>query len=162
MNGNRPFTTRRLLPALLFLLGCGLPLAASAELIDDIEAHTVQGVAEIRLQFTVPVRYINHFPADRGEIIKLYLQTVGLEDSEEIYPREYAHTPLIPLAPPFHVIYTTTRTCFAVQDPLCLDIQFNKPVRFRIRPGNDGRSILLTILPDSEPVKDQPAPAKTH
>ena len=159
MNGFK-HVARRWLPALLFLLGCGLPLASSAQLIDDIEVHTVQGVAEIRLQFTVPVRYIKHFPAERGELIKLYLQTVGLEDSEEIFPREYAHTPPIPLASPFHVIYTTARTCFAVQDPLCLDIQFSQPVRFRIRPGNDGRSILLTILPDSEPAKDKPEPAK--
>lgn len=161
MNGiGYGMATRWLLPALLFVLGCGLPMTAAAELIDDIEAHTVQGVAEIRLQFTVPIRYIKHFPADRGELIKLYLQTVGLEDVEEIYPREYARTPAIPLAPPFHVVYTTARTCFAVQDPLCLDIQFSQPVRFRIRPGNDGRSILLTILPDDDTVKDETEPAK--
>lgn len=154
MNRYGHFAPRWLL-ALFFLVGCGLPIAAAAELIDDIEVHTVQGVAEIRLQFTVPVRYIKHFPAERGELIKLYLQTVGLEDNEEINAREYAHTPPIPLAPPFHVIYTTARTCLAVQDPLCLDIRFSQPVRFRIRPGNDGRSILLTVLPDSEPVKDK-------
>jgi hypothetical protein len=163
MNGiGHGVATTWLLSALLFVLGSGLPMAAAAELIDDIEAHTVQGVAEIRLQFTVPVRYIKHFPADRGELIKLYLQTVGLENSEEVYPREYARTPAISMAPPFHVIYTTARTCFAVQDPLCLDIQFSKPVRFRIRPGNDGRSILLTVLPDSDPVKDKTEPANRH
>lgn len=148
--------------ALVFLLGCALPLASRAQLIDDIEARTVQGVAEIRLQFTVPVRYIKHFPVDRGEMIKLYLQTVGLEDREEIYPREYVRTPPIPLGSPFHVIYTTARTCFAIQDPLCLDIQFSQPVRFRIRPGNDGRSILLTVLPDNEPVKGKTGPARTR
>jgi len=145
----------RWLSALVLLLGYALPLVSRAQLIDDIEARTVQGVAEIRLQFTVPVRYIKHFPEERGEMIKLYLQTVGLEDREEIYPREFVHTPPIPLGSPFHVVYTTARTCFAIQDPLCLDIQFSKPVRFRIRPGNDGRSILLTVLPDSEPVKDK-------
>lgn len=154
--------TPRWLPALAFLLGCLLPIASSAQLIDDIEARTVQGVAEIRLQFTVPVRYIKHFPAERGELIKLYLQTVGLDDREEVYPREYVHTPSIALAPPFRVIYTTARTCFAIQEPLCLDIQFSQPVRFRVRPGNDGRSILLTVLPDSEPAKNKTEPAKTR
>jgi hypothetical protein len=150
----------RWLPALLFALGCGLPVVAFAQIIDYIDAQTVQGVAEIRLQFTVPIHYIKHFPADQGELIKLYLQTVGLEDREDIYPHEYVHTPPIPLAAPLHVVYTTARTCFAVPDPLCLDIRFSQPVRFRVRPGNDGRSILLTILPIDEPAKDTTGPAK--
>jgi hypothetical protein len=57
------------------------------------------------------------------------------------------------------VAYSTVRNCFAVRDPLCLDIQFNRPVRYRLGPGDDGRSILLTLLPDhdAEPPKSAPA-----
>jgi len=109
-----------------------------------------QGVAEIRLQFSVPVRYIKHFPAERGEIVKLYLQVLSLEAVEETALQEFKRTPSIALVPPFTVVYSTVRNCHAVRDPLCLDIQFNKPVRFSVHQGTDGRSILLHVLPDTE------------
>jgi hypothetical protein len=130
---------------------------ADAQLLDDIEVRSDQGVAEIRLHFTAPVRYIKHFPAERGELIKLYLQILSLDVPEERDFQEYKRTPSIPLVPPFKVIYSTVRSCLAVRDPLCLDIQFNKPVRFNVRQGEDGRSILLFVLPDTDQ-RHQPAP----
>ena len=135
----------------LGLATCALFAAvADAQLLDDIEVRSDQGVAEIRLHFTAPVRYIKHFPAERGELVKLYLQVLSLDGTEERAFQEYKHTPSIPLVPPFTVMYSTVRTCLAVRDPLCLDIQFSKPVRFRVRQGEDGRSILLHVLADTE------------
>lgn len=141
---------------ILASLGWAFIGPASAQLLEDIEAKTDQGVAEIRLHFSAPVRYIKHFPAERGELIKLYLQVLSLEVREERDVQDYKRTPSIPLVPPFTVVYSTARSCFAVRDPLCLDIQFNKPVRFKVRQGDDGRSILLFVLPDIDP--RQPAP----
>jgi len=129
---------------------------ANAQLLDDIEVRSDQGVSEIRLHFTAPVRYIKHFPAERGELIKLYLQVLSLDGTEEMPLQEYKRTPSIPLVPPYTVMYSTARTCLAVRDPLCLDIQFSKPVRFRIRQGEDGRSILLHVLAETDP---RPAPS---
>ena len=131
---------------------------ADAQLLDDIEVRSDQGVAEIRLQFTVPVRYIKHFPAEHGELIKLYLQVLSLDGMEERDMQEYKRTPSIPLVPPFTVMYSTVRTCLSVRDPLCLDIQFSKPVRFRVRQGEDGRSILLLVLAETN---SRPAPSAT-
>lgn len=127
-----------------------------AQLIDDIEASTDQGVTEIRLHFEMPVRYVKHFPPERGELVKLYLQAMSMDGLEEIDRTTYKRVPAAPLVPPFKVLYTTVRSCFAVRDPICLDIQFNQPVRYTIRQGDDGRSILLHLLPDVSP---QPAPA---
>lgn len=123
---------------------------ANAQLLDDIEVRSDQGVSEIRLHFTAPVRYIKHFPAERGELIKLYLQVLSLDGTEERDLQEYKRTPSIPLVPPFTVMYSTVRTCLSVRDPLCLDIQFSKPVRFSVHQGEDGRSILLHVLPDAD------------
>lgn len=142
---------------LLLLAALGVAAApAAAQLIDDIEAHTDQGVTEIRLQFSVPVRYVKHFPAERGELVKLYLQALAVGGIDEIELETYKRTRSEPLAPPFKVFYTTVRNCFAVPDPVCLDIQFNQPARYTIRAGDDGRSILLHVLPDTAP---DPAPA---
>jgi hypothetical protein len=145
------------------LAGALLAAVSHAQLLDDIEARSDQGIAEIRLQFTVPVRYIKHFPAEYGDLIKLYLQVLSLDGVEEMDLQEHKRIPKIPLVPPFTVAYSTARTCLSqrlserdlsplppVRDPLCLDIQFNKPVRFNVRQGVDGRSILLHVLPDSE------------
>lgn len=133
------------------LAACVLPCApAGAQLLDDIEVRSDQGLTEIRLQFSAPVRYIRHFPAERGELIKLYLQVLSLDGVEERAMQEYKRLPSLALVPPFTVMYSTVRNCHTVRDPLCLDIQFNKPVRFSVHQGEDGRSILLHVLPDSD------------
>lgn len=145
--------TRFLLSAVL----AGLVPAAGAQLLDDIETRTDQGATEIRLQFSVPVRYVKHFPDARGELVKLYLQALTLDGVEEYELREYKGVPAIESVPPFTVLYSTVRSCLAVRDPICLDIQFRQPVRFDIRPGKDGRSIVLVVLPDKDPGQGVPA-----
>lgn len=133
--------------AALLAAGGLLMQAVSAQMLDDIDVRVDQGIAQIRLQFTAPVRYIRHFPVDQGELVKLYLQVLSLEDFELIDLQEYKRTPKSTAVPPFTVMYTTVRNCLAVPNPLCLDIQFSQPVRFRVRQGEDSRSILLDILP---------------
>jgi len=134
---------------------CLLAAQAGAQLLDDIDVRSERGVAEMRLQFTAPVRYIKHFPAERGEIVKIYLQVFQMDPSEERREHEYKHAHTISPVPPFRVLYTTARNCFAVPDPLCLDIQFSEPVTYRIRQGEDGRSIILTLLPGAPDTKNK-------
>lgn len=154
---------RRITAALLIALGWVLSGPTRAEVIDDIEVRSDQGVTEIRLQFTVPVRYIKHFPQERGTLVKLYLQVLALDGVEETEHQEYKRTPSFPLLPPFRVAYSTVRNCFAVTAPLCLDIQFSEPVRYRIRQGEDGRSILFDVLPEeTETPKPPTASPATH
>jgi hypothetical protein len=148
----------------LLLAACSLPAASAVAyladegFLDDIDARSDQGVTEVRLHFTAPVRYIKHFPAERGDLIKLYLQVLTLEGTKEGGPYVYKHTPSIPQIPPFTVMYSTVRTCLTERNPLCIDIAFNKPVRFNIRQGEDGRSILLYVLPDTGQRHPAPAP----
>jgi len=141
------------------LFGLLLAPAATAQILDDIEVRTSEGVAEVRLLFSTPIRYIKHFPTEEGQLIKLYLQAVSLDGFKEIELEEYKRMPAIPLVPPFSIVYSTARSCFAVRDPLCLDIQFDRPVRFNLSPGLDGRSVLLLVLPDNAPKPSPPANA---
>lgn len=143
-------TRARLRLALLTVLGCSLPAMAGAEIIDDIEVKAEQGVQEYRIHFTVPVQYVKHFPQARGELIKLYLQALRLDESGPVDRVTYKRMPKLANLQPFTLVYSTVRSCFAVMDPICLDIQFNQPVRYNIRPGEDGRSIVLVLLPDTE------------
>lgn len=153
-----PTARRRATAALLVVVALTAgTMPAGAQILDDIEVRTHEGVAEVRLLFSQQVRYLKHFPPDQGQLIKLYLQAVSLDGFQEVPFEEYKRSPSIPLIPPFTVAYTTVRNCFAVRDPLCLDIQFNRPVRYQLRPGHDGRSVLLIVLPDNAP---QPQPPK--
>lgn len=151
-------TTARRLPWLaLSIAGLLLSAGAHADVLEDMETRTEQGVGEIRLLFSVPVRYLKHFPAERGELLKVYLQTVGLEAPTDEELRGYKHSAAVPRVPSYSVTYTTARNCYAAREPLCLDIQFSQPVRYRLRPGEDGRSLLIHILPESDKPK---SPAK--
>jgi len=154
----RPAWRRAIATGIATAAGLLATLPASAQIIDDIEVRTHEGVAEVRLLFSMPVRYVKHFPADKGQLIKLYLQILSLEGQSEVEFQEYKRAPSMALTPSFKVTYSTVRNCLAVRDPLCLDIQFDKPVRFRVRQGEDGRSILLHVLPDTD--SHQPTPRK--
>ena len=123
--------------------------SAHAELIDDIEVHSDQGVIELKLEFSMPVRYINHFPQERGELLKVYLQALVRDGLDPVDLQTYKRVPRVTGIPPFTLQYSTVRNCFAVPDPICLDVQFRQPVRFNIRPGPDSRSLILVVLPDS-------------
>lgn len=153
----------------LLLAACVLPAAPAAAyladvgFLDDIEVRSDQGVGEIRLHFTAPVRYIRHFPAERGEVIKLYLQVLTLEGVEQRGPYVYKRIPALAPIPPFTVMYSTARSCLAElaeRNALCLDIVFKQPYRFRIRQGEDGRSILLYVLPDTDPRQPATTPRR--
>lgn len=135
--------------ALIIVMACCAP-AGRADLIDDIEVRREQGVAEFRLQFSMPVQYIKHFPQERGELLKIYLQAVVRDGLDPVDLQAYKRTPSVSDVPPFTVMYTTTRNCYTVRDPVCLDIQFSKPVAYRIRPGEDGRSLILVVLPEPD------------
>lgn len=143
---------RQVLPAILLGL---VATGASAQLIDDIETRSQQGATEFRLQFTMPVRYIKHFPEERGELLKIYLQAYSRDGLEMVDLETYRRVPSVPGIPPFTLQYTTVRSCYAVPDPVCLDIQFGRPVNFRLRPGDDGRSLILVVLPDTGPTPDK-------
>lgn len=138
----------------VILAGLLTALPVCAQILEDIEVRTQNSAAELRLLFSMPVRYVKHFPPEKGQLIKLYLQTLGLEGEPEVEYQEYKRVPA--MSPSFKVNYSTAQHCLAMSGRLCLDIQFEKPVRFRIRQGDDGRSILMLVLPDTQ--ISEPAP----
>jgi hypothetical protein len=134
----------------LSMAGLMFSISTYADVLEEMETRAEQGVGEIRLLFSVPVRYLKHFPAEHGELLKVYLQTVGLDQPTGEELRGYKRSPAMPLVPSYSVTYTTARNCYAALEPLCLDIQFSQPVQYRLRPGEDGRSLLIYILPGTD------------
>jgi hypothetical protein len=149
--------------ALALVAALALPAVARAQSLDSVDLRTDQGVTEIHLQFTTPIQYLKHFPAERGQLLKVYLQGQNLDPGEERQLQEFKNAPRSLHLPLFTIFYTTGHGCYAVPNPLCLDIQFRKPVRYRVRQGTDGRSLILIVLPDAgtKPATS-PSPAPTR
>ncbi len=144
-----PSTTARRNRAGGVLLLCaalyGAPVAA--QLMDDIEISPAGEAVRARIQFTVPLRYLRHFPPAQGQLLNVYLQAVSAEDLLATLGQrpvdEVRRSPRSPLLPCFKVTYVPPRD--ARRDPLQLVIQFERSVSYTVRPGTDGRSLLIDV-----------------
>jgi hypothetical protein len=136
----------RFFRALLLATGAAmLAPAATAQVLDDIEIASEGDFALVRLKFTVPIRYIRHFPPERGEILNVFLQALTMDGFEEPGSEEHKRSPKSALVPSFTIAYTTSASCDMTRNPICMVIQFSRPVTYKIRTGEDNRSLLLYI-----------------
>lgn len=138
----------------------GLTSVAQAQILDEIEVRDGGALAEIRIGFTLPMRYQAHFPEEHGEIVRVTFQAIALDDPEIIRRNEYKKSPPNKLIPAFTVTYDYRNSCYAVRDPVCLVIQFEKPVSYTMRQGGDDRSFYLyvPIIRPSPGTTAEPAP----
>lgn len=130
---------------ILFALLSSAP--THARLIDEMDVSAVDDRVRVRLQFTVPVRYLRHFPPEHGEILNVFLQALAGEDLRDVvgHPRvdETKRSPRNTLMPCFTVTYVPPRD--PVRDPMQLVLQFKNKERFRVRLGEDSRSLILEL-----------------
>ena len=158
-------TTRTRLRRSLWLTGvaatclAALP-CAHAQILDEIEVRDGGALAEIRIGFTLPMQYQTHFPAEHGEMVRISFQAIALDDPEITRGSETRKSPRNDLIPAFTVSYDYRNSCYAMRDPVCLVIQFDKPVSYKIRESEDNRSFYLYVpiirpSPDTAP---KPAP----
>lgn len=132
-----------------FVLGSALWLLTShgarAVLLDDIEITPLDGSTEVHINLTAPVRYLRHFPPERGELINIYFRHAALDGMESpVVREERMRSPTSSRVPTFTVSVTNFGTTDNSHD-LHLAIQFKQPVNFRLRQGTNNRSFILTI-----------------
>lgn len=130
--------------------------AARAQILDEIEVRDGGALAEIRIGFTLPMRYLTHFPEEHGQMVRVSFQAIALDDPEIIRRNERKKSPPNNLIPAFTVSYNYENSCYAVRDPVCLVIQFDKLVSYKIRQSEDNRSFYLYVpiirsTPDTAP-----------
>ena len=138
----------------------GVASVAHAQILDEIEVRDGGALAEISIGFTLPMRYQTHFPEEHGEIVRVSFQAIALDDPEIIRRNESKKSPPNNLIPAFTVSYDYQNYCYAERDPVCLVIQFDKPVSYKIRQGEDDRSFYLyvPIIRSSQDAARKPAP----
>lgn len=141
--GEYLLTSLRLLFVLLLLV---VGASADAQVLDRIEINRIGGDAEIRIRFTTEIQYLRHVPLERGKVIRVFIRLTNQQIIESDLPQETLSSPTTDLVPRFTVTYPELINGLVVT--------FEQQVRFKLRPGEDAKSIVITmpVLPGAKDV----------
>ncbi|MCG6934130.1 MAG: hypothetical protein LJE57_10860 [Gallionella sp.] len=123
------------LAAVLLLSGLAIN-SAFAHVIDRIEVDQVGDEAEIQIMFDVRIQYLREASLKNGEL-HVYINLLEADPDSMVQVPESMDSPPSAIAPHFRVSYPGLDSS--------LTVKFDKPVKYRVRPGNDGRSINIFI-----------------
>ncbi len=125
---------------MILLVGVCAPSPVAAQILDRIEVIQSRSTAEIHVVFTTRVIYQSHFPAERGNFVRVDLVLPQLDKSENLR-RERLPSPPSTLLPEFMVSFPDRTTSTTKS----LMIQFRKPVAFKVRSARDRTSIIISV-----------------
>jgi hypothetical protein len=117
----------------------------ASTLLDHAETVSKDGAAEVRITFARPVAYRRHAPPEAGQIVRIELDVPGFDASAPLPNEEYLRVPPTAGVPGFFVLYRPGRDNETPTAPLVLTVQFDAPTPYALRPGADGRSLVLVV-----------------
>jgi len=118
-------------------------------ILDDVHVSDKDGCVTIQVAFTFPVRYVRHFPFDKGDELQIQIEpiTIGPLEQEVLFNRESFTPPHLKKVPLDDVIYEGD-----VEGGPYLTLLFTREVSYEVGQGQDFRSILISIQnPTSTP-----------
>jgi len=124
---------------------------ALAEVIDDITVERLDSAMRVRVLFTGRVHYLRQAVSGDGRVASVYLQAldrVALGGPPAI--DEVKHWPGSEAVPPFTVRVRLDPGCDPAPNPVCIFFRFERAARYRIRLGEDGRSLWLDFASEEE------------
>jgi hypothetical protein len=133
---------------------------ALAAIIDEITVER-RDAPRVTLRLTGPVHYIRDYASADGELVNVQLQALApLAPGGNVFPDEVKAFKGEAAVPPFTVRISLDPKCEPVPNPICVLIQFERPVRCRVRLGEDRRSLLLDFPAIADKKKRSPSPNK--
>lgn len=124
-------------------LFCTLSGNASAEIIDDISLKTdANGEVDATIRFIVPIHYLRHFPQQKSPFAAIYFTILNSVPPDQWQNYE-SHR-----SPPSDSILGFLVTTRDLNTGPRIEIQFVRPVEYKVYIGKDGRSLLIHIKPD--------------
>jgi hypothetical protein len=142
------------------VIGALWAMPALAVIIDEIGVERVDAGARVRVRLTGPVHYIRDYASSNGELVNVQLEALApLAPGGAPFPDEVKRFPGDGSIPPFTVRISLDPRCEPVPNPVCILIQYERPVRSRVRLGEDRRSLLLDF-PTTNDEKTRPPSAK--
>lgn len=127
------------------LLLCALNAHAQNPLLDEVGVRIEGSTAKVRIRFTAPVRYLWHFPVERGELVLIFFRVITVDGDKISLRDEVRRVRATAELPGFTVTYVHPPSHDVVHDPLSVLVQFDRPVSYEVSEGKDKRSLYLTI-----------------
>lgn len=121
----------------------GLKMLRSPDnILDDVLVSEANGKLELQIKFNIPIRYEDHIPPLRGNLVQIKVRPVSFSDvakneylgSESILPGFMAKVPITDVA------YEG-----AVPGGPFLTLRFSQPVTYTISEDSDFSSIILQL-----------------
>jgi hypothetical protein len=141
-------TTTRLRNAALGVLGwAALSSVVSAQPTTErvlTDARLLQGndCTYIQIEFNFPVQYINHFPPNAGDELRIQINPIigNVRDRDALLLREALTPPRSDDLGLLNIIYDGELSSGPV-----LMLQFRRPLSYSVGQGHDFRSVLVGI-----------------
>ena len=167
-----------LLTTLLLSLCCACAYAGEVTgavqyFLDEPKVAVVGNNLELTISFSTEIRYISHMPVDKAEVLRVNVEIINPCDAEEIdsietrWPTKADWHPQFKVTFPelIHPLNSTTGVCNATRSRVflghTLQVRFEKETAYRVRLGNDRRSIVLTIPSTKKLMLDNALPPTT-
>lgn len=139
-----------------------MPQGAHAQVLDRIDVVELPPAsAEIHIVFNTRALYLRHTPAEKGDLIQIFLDFPDVDRSRR-FSRELAASPPSDLVPKFTVTFPDQATNG-------LSVRFEKPVQFKVtqRDIRGASRIVITVksekaAPPRPPAEVKEAPSPPH
>lgn len=124
---------RKLIAAFLVLM-CSV---ASADVIDRIDVNAGETEANIIIKFSQKILYLRHIPVSEGKDLRVFIRLIDSTVHESDLMQESAVSPKTDRVPNVTVLYPEL-----VNGML---LSFSVATKYTVRPGSDGRSMIVTV-----------------
>ena len=146
---------RRVLVAVAGCVAFAAGSATGAQVLDSVDVALEGSNAVVRIRFNVQIQYLRHAPQSRGATIQAFFQITAADEGAASIIEEERRPPPNELFPGLRVVYPTQAP--AVQRRI--EIVFNAPVEFRLRPEDNRTLVLRVPLTEEELARLRPKPA---
>ncbi len=141
---------RRALAAMVWVVAA----AAQAQVLDNVDVTQDGTNAVVRIRFAVLIQYLRHVPVDTGDAIRVFFQITASDDAGAGRVEEERRPQPNDLLPRMRVVYPAQAP--GVQRRI--DILFDQPVKFRLRPLDNHTLELLIPLSDEQRARSTAGP----
>ena len=162
---------------LLFLLLVSAPMSAMAgasapakafHALDELTLVHLADEEEIHINFSVPVNYLRHFPEKRSNILRITVDIKDPCDAANVVTPQYRQGVASKSVPEFDLVFPETTgglgggVCAKdnaknIETSKTLLVKFTQQTNYRIRMGDDGRSVII-VVPALTGIKRDTAP----
>lgn len=114
----------------------------SAQVLDSIDVKAEPDASTIHVNFSVPVRYIKHFPSDSGETLVVFLRVLAIGETGK--PRIDEKKSVKDVWNGILPLLDVTFKPDSPEGPQVI-LRFTKTVQYRVKQGRDNRSIDVIV-----------------